>query len=155
MAFQVTKTYGHERGLSCAFRQWRAESHCHYIHGYALSFKFVFEADKLDAKGWVLDFGALKPIREELEQNFDHVLAIAADDPKHEVFFNLAFGGSARVKVFEDGVGCEKFAKYAWHIARRYIGKNHVQDMVDRGLRVVSCECAEHGANSAIYINND
>ena len=36
------KKYGHERGLSAAFRQWSAESHCRFIHGYSLEFEFVF-----------------------------------------------------------------------------------------------------------------
>lgn len=31
--YQSTKTYGHDRGFSCAFRQWRADSHCRLIHG--------------------------------------------------------------------------------------------------------------------------
>ncbi|SVB70610.1 uncharacterized protein METZ01_LOCUS223464, partial [marine metagenome] len=26
--YQSTKTYGNEVGLSCCFRQWRADSHC-------------------------------------------------------------------------------------------------------------------------------
>ena len=36
--YRSTKTYGNERGLSCAFRQWRADSHCNLIHGYSLGF---------------------------------------------------------------------------------------------------------------------
>ena len=48
MTYRVTKTYGNERGLSCAFRQWKAESHCRLIHGYSLGFRFVFEAETLD-----------------------------------------------------------------------------------------------------------
>lgn len=43
LVYRSTKTYGHNAGLSCAFRQWKANSHCKYLHGYALSFKFVFE----------------------------------------------------------------------------------------------------------------
>ena len=34
--YRSSKTYGHEIGLSAAFRQWRAQSHCRLIHGYAL-----------------------------------------------------------------------------------------------------------------------
>ena len=58
MKYRVTKTYGNERGLSCAFRQWRADSHCNLIHGYSLGFRFVFEAAQLDDRNWVYDFGA-------------------------------------------------------------------------------------------------
>ena len=46
--FYSSKTYGHERGLSAAFRQWRADSHCKFIHGYSLEFEFVFGANELD-----------------------------------------------------------------------------------------------------------
>ena len=58
--FFSTKTYGHETGLSCAFRQPNAtHSHCSLLHGYALSFKFVFGAQELDNKNWAVDFGDL------------------------------------------------------------------------------------------------
>ena len=41
--WRSTKTYGHEEGLSCCFRQWRAtHSHCRLLHGYALSFRLTF-----------------------------------------------------------------------------------------------------------------
>ena len=55
MGWQVTKTYGHDLGLSCCFRQWGASSHCRFLHGYALSFSFTFERRDagLDALGTV------------------------------------------------------------------------------------------------------
>ena len=31
MKYQSTKTYGNERGLSCCFRQWNANSNCKWI----------------------------------------------------------------------------------------------------------------------------
>jgi 6-pyruvoyltetrahydropterin/6-carboxytetrahydropterin synthase len=53
--FYSTKTYGNDRGLSCAFRQWRStHSHCSLIHGYSLGFKLIFECDSLDKRNWVL-----------------------------------------------------------------------------------------------------
>ena len=55
--FRSTKTYGHEMGFSCAFRQHRADSHCRLVHGYALAFHFEFEATELDVRNWVVDFG--------------------------------------------------------------------------------------------------
>ena len=48
MAYQSTKTYGNDRGFSCAFRQWSADSHCNLIHGYALQFEFLFGGEELD-----------------------------------------------------------------------------------------------------------
>ena len=46
--FLSGKTYGHNTGHSCAFRQWRADSHCNLIHGYALQFELEFGSDGLD-----------------------------------------------------------------------------------------------------------
>ena len=81
MAYQSTKTYGNDRGFSCAFRQWSADSHCNLIHGYSLGFKFVFEAQELDERNWVYDFGNCKWIKAWLEENFDHTLAVDIKDP--------------------------------------------------------------------------
>ena len=76
MKYQSTKTFGNDRGLSCAFRQPNAtHSHCSLIHGYSLGFKFVFEADTLDDKNWVYDFGNTKWMKAFLEENFDHTIA--------------------------------------------------------------------------------
>lgn len=152
MPFQSTKTYGHEEGLSCAFRQWRANhSHCQLLHGYALSFKFTFEADKLDERGWVMDFGGLKGLKQQLKDTFDHKIAVASDDPNIEDFCSMVRKGIGEIIVFPNGVGVEKFAEHAWHIANTFLLENYSEDVLDRNLYVVSCECAEHGANSAIY----
>ena len=89
MTYRVIKTYGNERGLSCAFRQWRAESHCKLIHGYSLGFRFIFEAETLDDKNWVYDFGNLEFVEEFLEENFDHIFMVADDDPRISDIFAL------------------------------------------------------------------
>ena len=44
------------------------------------------------------------------------------------------------------GVGVEKFAEHAF-----YEANSIVKQMTDGRCWVVSTECAEHGANSAIY----
>ena len=49
MAYYSTKTYDHNEGLSCAFRQWRAEdSHCRFIHGYAIAVSLTFGCKELE-----------------------------------------------------------------------------------------------------------
>ena len=71
--YASVKTYGHDRGLSCAFRQWKADSHCKWIHGYALAFEFTFIATELDTKNWVVDFGGLKKLEQWLRATFDQI----------------------------------------------------------------------------------
>jgi 6-pyruvoyltetrahydropterin/6-carboxytetrahydropterin synthase len=144
MKYQSTKTYAPERGFSCAFRQWRADSHCRLIHGYALGVKFTFGANELDANGWVVDFGALKPVFAFLQETFDHRLVVAEDDPQIETLAALQNFGLAQLRVLP-GVGCESFASF-------------IKFKVDSWLRdegftprvyLMSVEVFEHGANSA------
>lgn len=147
MTYQVTKTYGPEQGLSAAFRQWRADSHCRLIHGYALGFKFTFECEDLDVRNWCVDFGGLKGLKQILIGNFDHKLLVAGDDPDLGVFKTLHGMGIAEVIVFPDGVGCEKFAEYVYKVAQQWL--------LDAGFsprcKLVQVEVFEHAGNSAIY----
>ena len=147
MKYQSTKTYGNDRGFSCAFRQPKAtHSHCSLIHGYSLGFKFVFEADHLDDKNWVYDFGNCGWIKNFLEENFDHTVAVDKNDPN--LFDLTALEDKGIAKIVEmDGVGCEKFAEHVY----RYVSKKVLATSKDR-VKLVSVEVFEHGANSAIYI---
>ena len=89
MSFISTKTYNHNVGLSCAFRQWKAkESHCQYLHGYSISVRINFKGN-LDDKNWVYDFGDLKDVKKFLQDTFDHKTVIAEDDPELESFKQL------------------------------------------------------------------
>ena len=142
--FLSTKKYGHERGLSCAFRQWRAESHCNQIHGYALAFEFVFKAKELDERNWVVDFGGLKAIESWLRGTFDHTTVIAEDDPHLGLFQQLDETGVIDLRVLP-GVGCELFAQLAFDFASDYINSAYG----DR-CELISVRVSEHGANSAI-----
>lgn len=147
--YYSTKTYGHDLGLSAAFRQWRADSHCRFIHGYALSFKFEFEAEELDVRNWVVDFGGLKNLKGMLEDTFDHKLLVAEDDPEIEWFKEAERRGIAEIVVVKAG-GCEKFAELVYNVTEQW--------MIDNGFsprcKLVSVEVREHGANSAIYRGN-
>jgi len=145
MTYRVIKTYGNERGLSCAFRQWRAESHCRLIHGYSLGFRFTFEAETLDDKNWVYDFGDMGFVKEFLEDNFDHILMIASDDPRKQDLYNL--DGIAEIRELPV-VGCEAFAEYVYS----YVNQEVEQQTTGR-VKLVSVECFEHGANSALFGN--
>lgn len=146
MSFRSTKTYGHEIGLSCAFRQWRAESHCRFIHGYALAVHFVFEADELDSRNWVVDFGSLKSLKGMLEDTFDHKLLIADDDPLKNLLLELEEEGIAEIRILPD-VGCEKFAEFIFGATETWLESNGYSPRV----RLLEVKVSEHGANSASY----
>ena len=144
MVHKSTKTYGNDRGFSCAFRQALAESHCNLIHGYSLGFRFEFEAFELDDKNWVYDFGNCGWIKQYLEDNFDHKVAVDKADPNLSDFVALEEKGLAKV-VQMDGVGCEKFAEHVY---------NYISPIIDEDtggrVRLSSVEVFEHGSNSAI-----
>lgn len=146
MTYLSTKTYGHEQGISCAFRQWRAESHCAQIHGYALSFKFIFSCEQLDKNNWCIDFGSLKSLKKTIEDNFDHKLLVAHDDPMLDEICALSGLGIANVLVV-DTIGCEAFSQIGYDLAEQWLNKNNHSFRV----KLLSCTVAEHGANSAIY----
>jgi len=141
-----TKTYGHNIGLSAVFRQPNADhSHCHLLHGYSLQFKFTFGCSELDNKNWAVDFGGLKPLKKWLEDSFDHKTCIDKADPMKDELLRLETLGLAEIRQF-DGVGAEKFAEHAWRFADKLI-----REATNDRCWCESAECAEHGANSAIY----
>ena len=148
MTFISTKTYAHNIGLSCAFRQWRAkESHCRFLHGYALSVRFNFKG-QLDDKNWVFDFGNLKQVKSFLQDTFDHKLVVAEDDPKLESFKYLEKKGISELVIMPN-VGCEKFAEFICEKVEPMI-KEASQERV----KLLSVEVREHEGNSAIYMND-
>lgn len=146
MPYISTKTFTHDIGLSCCFRQWRAESHCRLFHGYALGIRIEFEAQELDARNWVIDFGSLKSFRQLLEHTFDHTMLVAKDDPYIHNIAELGASGLARIVVV-DATGAEAFAKLVYTRAEVWLADNGHKPR----CRVLSVEVREHGANSAIY----
>jgi 6-pyruvoyltetrahydropterin/6-carboxytetrahydropterin synthase len=148
MKFKSTKKWGHEQGLSTAFRQWKADSHCHFVHGYSIAVKFVFEADELDHRNWVVDFGDLKELKAKVQNLFDHKTVVAEDDPQLEWFKKAEELGVLELTVLPT-VGCEAFAEWIFHMAEDYL--------IEKGYapraRLVSVEVSEHDGNSALVVN--
>jgi 6-pyruvoyltetrahydropterin/6-carboxytetrahydropterin synthase len=146
--YYVTKTYGHELGLSACFRQWRAKSHCRFLHGYPLSFKLEFGANELDENNWVIDFGGLKSVKAWLVDMFDHKLVIAKDDPMFQDLYALGDPeiGLADVTILPS-VGCEAFAFLVFmYVANWLVDQRHTPR-----VHLVSVECREHSGNSAVF----
>ena len=147
MKYQSTKRWGHEQGLSCAFRQWRAPSHCHFVHGYSIAVKFVFEANELDYRNWVVDFGDLKELKKKVADLFDHKTVVAEDDPELEWFMKASKLGILDLNVLPN-VGCEAFAETIYHMAVDYLNEKGYSPRA----RLVSVEVSEHDGNSALVV---
>lgn len=143
--YRSGKTYSHSVGLSVAFRQWRAkDSHCRFIHGYALQVELCFQSKTLDEKNWVQDFGGLKEIKQWLQDTFDHKLVVASDDPQISIFREMQIAKMCELSELSH-VGCEAFAR---------IIHGHVQGYLNaRQSRVTLAEVIvrEHEANWASY----
>jgi len=144
--YYSTKKFGHNLGFSCAFRQWRADSHCRLIHGYSLAFTFVFAAETLDHRGWVVDFGSLKSLKGIIEQTFDHTTVVAEDDPELDTFKLMSDRKLIQLRVLPS-VGCESFAEYMYQVGNIWLRDNGYAPRV----AIHRVEVAEHEANSAIY----
>jgi 6-pyruvoyltetrahydropterin/6-carboxytetrahydropterin synthase len=143
-----TKTY--KQIGPVAYRQWRADSHCNLIHGYALSFHLEFESDTLDARNWVVDFGGLRPLKGMLEDWFDHTLLVAEDDPKKEDLLELGKKGLAKITLVEK-TGCEGIADFLYD----YINEQFLPTY-GWGGRVWCCkvEVRETDANMAMRVGH-
>jgi 6-pyruvoyltetrahydropterin/6-carboxytetrahydropterin synthase len=148
LTFRSSKKYTAAEGLSCTYRNWRAvDSHCSKLHGYSLSFEFWFERrDKqVSERYWVQDFGALKPLKAWLKDNFDHTLLLDKDDPQFNAIWDLREVGIADVRVVE-AISCEAFAA---------MGLRRASELVGVDVRVLACEVAEHEGNSAICMEEE
>ena len=81
------RSYKQFTGFSTAFRQWKADSHCRYVHGYAI-------------KKW-------------FKHTFDHTTIVAKDDPYLAYFQDAHDNDLIQLRIMDD-VGCEKFAEYVF-----------------------------------------
>jgi len=84
-------------------------------------------------------------VKDFLEDNFDHIMMIASDDPRKQDLYNL--DGIAEIRELPV-VGCEAFAEYVYS----YVN-NEVKRQTSDRVKLVSVECFEHGANSALFGN--
>tara|TARA_R100000773_G_C4201479_1_gene103872 strand:- start:116 stop:598 length:483 start_codon:yes stop_codon:yes gene_type:complete len=140
------RSYKEFNGYSTAFRQWRADSHCRFIHGYAFRFKVWFDGE-LDDRNWVVDFGCFKRngIKDWFKWMFDHTTIVAKDDPELSRFEEMDEQGLIQLRLLDD-VGCEKFAYFVY----QYLNKK-IQEETNGRVKVHKVQCWEHGENMAEY----
>lgn len=106
ITYKYTSTKEYLDAFPCAYRQWRADSHCNLIHGYAFSMKFFFGTNHLDVRNWAADYGGLRELKSILEDQFDHTLLVSNDDPHIELYNQLEKANIAKLTRL-DRVGCE------------------------------------------------
>lgn len=141
--FKSTKLFS---GFPCTHRQWRADSHCKYVHGYSRSFYFEFAAKELTQEGWVVDFGGLKEVKKWLEYMFDHTFLASQDDPHLEDWKKLDAAGALQLRVMPNP-GMEGSALFVYEEASKILKKLYG----DRAW-ITLVEVSENEKNSAQYI---
>jgi len=146
MKFQSTKKLG---PISVGHRQWRDKGHCAWVHGYGRYIQFTFEGE-LDERQWVMDFGDLRDVKQWLEEQWDHRLLLASDDPHLGQFKNMHALGTMSINVMDVdkgwGPGIEASCKFV---------HDHVAPMIDKKtdgrVKLSKIEIWEHERNSAVY----
>lgn len=133
-------------GFPCTHRQWRAESHCRFVHGYSREFYFEFAAKELTKEGWVVDFGGLKELKAWLDYMFDHTFLVAQDDPQLETFKRLDQEGAIQLRVMPNP-GMEGTALFVYEEASKILKKLYG----DRAW-ITLVQVSENEKNSAMYI---
>lgn len=142
MTYRSSKTFS---GYPCSHRRWRHKGHCAHIHGYSRSFTVWFAARQRTENGFVMDFGALGPVKSWLADHFDHTLLLDEDDPLLPTFRSLESEGACKLVIYDD-VGMEGTAKYAFDWI-----DNWVNTETDGRVSVISVEVRENENNGAIY----
>jgi len=149
--FKSTKLFD---GYSTCFRQWKAEdTHCKFLHGYAVSFRVWFEGE-LDHRNWVFDFGGMKRAKNSIggmspkdyfAYLLDHTTVIAEDDPYLDQFKQMDKDGIIQLRILPT-VGCERFAEHLHSIINEFL-----EVETEGRVKAVKVEVYEHERNSASY----
>jgi 6-pyruvoyltetrahydropterin/6-carboxytetrahydropterin synthase len=145
--FLSTKRFG---PISTGHRQWRDDGHCHFVHGYGRVVMITFNCISLDDKMWVMDFGDLKDVRKWLENEWDHRLLLASDDPLLDDFKALHAKGGVNINVMDVtkgyGPGIEGSCKYVFDMVNLMVLLK-----TNKRVWVQSVQIFENENNSASY----
>lgn len=139
-----TKRFGE---YPAAHRQPDHDGHCALIHGHNWSFEITFGAKERDINGFVVDFGKLGFVKDFLAEHFDHTMLVRTNDPKREVFEQMAKDNLLWLYVMPD-VSCEGLAEWVWQEVSKLVS-SHTSGRV----LVVKVVCFEDLKNSATYVN--
>jgi 6-pyruvoyltetrahydropterin/6-carboxytetrahydropterin synthase len=115
ITYRFTSTKEYVDAFPVAYRQYLADDKpgnipgCNKIHGYAFSMKFYFGTNDLDCRNWSVDYGSLRPLKEFLQNNFDHTLLVSSSDPEIDWYREANKRGIAKV-IELPRLGCEGIA---------------------------------------------
>lgn len=110
VAYRYTSTKEYHDAFPVAYRQWRDHGgNCSTIHGYAFTIKFYFGSNDLDVRRWVVSYGGLRELKQQLEAQFDHNLLVAEDDPHLDWYKEAERRGIAHLTILPN-LGCEALA---------------------------------------------
>lgn len=140
--FSVRKLFD---DMPCVHRSWAHEGKCRFLHGYERSFTVEFVCSRLEeGTGFVVDFGGLKKVRALLEDQFDHTMIVAADDPYREIFEDLAAKGLVDLRIMP-GAGMEAAAEWVFEEVNRLIA-----ELTGNRVWVRSVEARESRKNAVL-----
>ena len=143
--FTSTKRF---KGFPCTHRQWRADSHCRFVHGYSREFYFEFACNELTKEEWVMDFGGLKDVKAWLEKMFDHTFLVASDDPELPTFQKLNEKGVIQLRILPNA-GMEGTARFVFeHVSKM------IKTSTNNRVWVTKVEVCENEKNSAFIEPN-
>ena len=125
ITYKFTSTKEYIDAFPCAYRQWRADSHCRMIHGYSFSMKFYFGTNELDIRNWAADYSGFRELKGMLEDKFDHTLLVSSDDPEIETYTLLQSKKMAKLTILPR-LGCEGLADMLY----KYINAVYIPDVL-------------------------
>ena len=131
IAYKHVMTKEWHQAFPCAYRQWKSDTHCNVIHGYAFTIKLYFGSDELDVRNWTygMDYGGLKELKKILEEQFDHTLLVAADDPELETYKLLQEKNMAKLTILPK-LGCEGLSDMIY----KYVNGVYIPDIFGPGV---------------------
>lgn len=152
--FMSTKKFG---PITTTHRNWKAAYNtnrdsvkCSWIHGYSRYVELTFLGD-LDERTWVYDFGDCKPIKQAIEDTWDHKVLVNSDDPELEFLYEMEKRGLLVLSVMDitkgHSAGIEGSAKWVHDIALPI-----VQEKTQGRVHIAKVQVWEHEFNSAIYV---
>jgi len=146
-AIKITKKFGEELGLSCAYRQHlMTNSPNQFLHGYALGVEMTFLVERLDTRDWVVDLGwdDWAPLGNMLRVMFAHKTLVAIDDPALDQFRTMHELGLCRLLIVP-ATGCEAFSAMVHADVSLWLEEK----FKDGAVRLLNVVVSEHGAYSA------